>query len=143
MLDNSPRLAVVREFLKNNYSYIGSSEAKYQTVYNSVRDLPYYYCNKRDCIPRKESIEEQLGQAVKNCRERRLYYNVFEVQTKKYSKKRGIVYASNEGLALLRVYSRFIAVDRTHDTNKARFTLLNVYIQDRNSKKRPIAYMLL
>lgn len=79
MLDNSLRLAIVREFLKNNYSYIGSSEAKYQTAYNSIRDLPYYYRNKRDCIPRKESIEEQLGQAIKNYRERRLYYNVFEV----------------------------------------------------------------
>lgn len=58
MLDNSLRLAIVCEFLKTNYSYIGSSEAKYQTAYNSVRDLPYYYRNKRDCIPRKESIEE-------------------------------------------------------------------------------------
>lgn len=29
MLDNSPKLAIVREFLRNNYSYIGSSEAKY------------------------------------------------------------------------------------------------------------------
>lgn len=29
MLDNSPKLAVVYEFLRNNYSYIGGSEAKY------------------------------------------------------------------------------------------------------------------
>lgn len=53
---------------------------------------------------------------------------MFEIETKRYSKKKGIVYASNEGLALLREYSIFIAVNRTYDTNKARFTLLNVYI---------------
>lgn len=29
MLDNSPKPAVVYEFLRNNYSYIGGSEAKY------------------------------------------------------------------------------------------------------------------
>lgn len=68
---------------------------------------------------------------------------MFQIQTKKHSKKRGIVYTSNKGLVLLRVYSAFIVVDRTYNTNKARFILLNICIQDRNSKKRPIAYMLL
>lgn len=60
MLDNSPKLAIVREFLRNNYSYIGSSEAKYQTTYNSIRDSLYYYYDKRDCIPSKDSIDDQL-----------------------------------------------------------------------------------
>lgn len=53
---------------------------------------------------------------------------MFEIKTKRHSKKKGIVYASNEGLALLRQYGIFIAINRTHDTNKARFTLLNVYV---------------
>lgn len=128
MLDNSPKLAIVREFLRNNYSYIGSSEAKYQTAYNSVRDSLYYYRNKRDYIPSKDSVDDQLIQAVDNCRERRVYYSVFDVYTKKHSKKKGIVYASNEGLGLLREYSGFIVVDGIHNTNKSRFTLLNVYI---------------
>lgn len=60
MLDNSPKLAVIREFLRNNYSYIGSSEAKYQTAYNSVQDSLYYYRDKRDYIPSKDSVDDQL-----------------------------------------------------------------------------------
>lgn len=143
MLDNSLKPAIVREYLRNNYAYIGGREAKYQTAYNGARQSPYYYRNKRDCVLGKESLYEQFAQAVANCRERRLHFNVFEIETKRHSKKSGIVYASEEGLALLREYSTFIAVDGTHDTNKARFTLLNICIQDRNSKKRPVAYMLL
>lgn len=68
---------------------------------------------------------------------------MFEIKTKRHSKKSRIVYISNEGLVLLREYSIFIVVDRIYDTNKARFTLLNICIQDRNSKKRPVAYILL
>lgn len=143
MLDNSPKLAIVREHLRNNYAYIGSREAKYQTAYNGVRDSLYYYRNKRDCLPRKDLLYKQLEQAISNCKERGLYYNVFEIKTKRHSKKKGIVYASEEGLALLRTYSTFIAVDSIYDTNKVRFILLNICIQDRNSIKRPVAYMLL
>lgn len=143
MLDNSPKLAIVREHLRNNYAYIGSREAKYQTAYNSVRDLLHYYRNKRDCLPRKDSLYKQLAEAIINCKERGLHYNVFEIKTRRHSKKRGIVYTSDEGLVLLRTYSGFIAVDSTYDTNRARFILLNICIQDRNSIKRPIAYMLI
>lgn len=128
MLDNSPKLAIVREYLRNNYAYIGSREAKYQTTYNGVRDLLYYYRNKRDCLPRKDLLYKQLEQAVSNYKERGLYYNVFEIKTKRHSKKKGIVYVSKEGLALLRTYSTFITVDSIYDTNKARFTLLNICI---------------
>lgn len=143
MLDNSPKAAVVRNYLRNNYAYIGGKEAKYQTVYNSARDLLYYNRDKRDCILRKDSLRKQLAQAVDNYKERRLHYNMFEIETKRYSKKNSIVYASNEGLALLKLYSIFIVVDGTHNTNKARFILLNICIQDRNRKKRPVAYMLI
>lgn len=128
LLDNSPKAAVVRNHLRNNYSYISSREAKYQTAYNRARDSLYYNRDKRDCILGRDSLYKQLAQAVENCQERRLHYNVFEIETKRHSKKKGIVYASNEGLALLREYSIFIAVNRTYDTNKARFTLLNVCI---------------
>lgn len=143
MLDNSPKAAVVRDHLRNNYAHIGGKEAKYQTAYNGARDSPYYNRDKRDCILGKDSLREQLAQAVDNCKERGLHYNVFEIETKRHGKKNGIVYASNEGLALLKLYGIFIAVDGTHDTNKARFTLLNICIQDRNGKKRPVAYMLI
>lgn len=143
MLDNSPKPIVVREHLRNNYSYIGGGEAKYQTAYNGARDSLYYYRNKRDCLPSKDLLYKQLEQAVSNCKERGLYYNVFEIKTKRYSKKKGIVYASEEGLVLLQIYSTFIVVDRIYDTNRVRFILLNICIQDRNSIKRPIAYILI
>lgn len=68
---------------------------------------------------------------------------MFKVETKRYSKKKGIVYVSKEGLVLLRKYSIFIVVDGIYNTNKARFILLNIYIQDCNGKKRPIAYILI
>lgn len=128
MLDNSLKAAVVRNYLYNNYAYIGGREAKYQTVYNSARDSLYYNRDKRNCILRKDSLRKQLAQAVDNCKERRLYYNIFEIKTKRYSKKNSIVYASNEGLALLKLYSIFIAVDGIHNTNKARFILLNICV---------------
>lgn len=143
ILDNLPKPIVVREHLRNNYSYIGGGEAKYQTAYNGARDSLYYYRNKRDCLPSKDLLYKQLEQAVSNYKERGLYYNVFKIKTKRYSKKKGIVYASKEGLVLLRIYSTFIVVDRIYDTNRVRFILLNIYIQDRNSIKRPIAYMLI
>lgn len=143
MLDNSPKPAIVREHLRNNYAHIGGREAKYQTAYNGARDSLHYYRDKRDCLPRKDSLHKQLAEAVMNCKERGLHYNVFEIKTRRHSKKRGVVYASDEGLALLRIYSSFIAVDSTHNTNKARFILLNICIQDRNSMKRPVAYMLI
>lgn len=60
MLDNSPKAVVVRNYLYNNYSYIGSREAKYQTAYNSTRDSLYYNRDKRDCILRKDSLRKQL-----------------------------------------------------------------------------------
>lgn len=128
MLDNSLKLVIVYEHLRNNYAHIGSREAKYQTAYNGVRDLLYYYRNKRDCLPRKDLLYKQLAEAIMNCKERGLYYNVFEIETRRHSKKRGIVYASNEGLVLLRTYSSFIVVDSIYNTNKARFTLLNICI---------------
>lgn len=53
---------------------------------------------------------------------------MFEIKTKRHSKKNSIVYASNEGLALLKLYSIFIAVDGIYNTNKARFILLNIYV---------------
>lgn len=56
---------------------------------------------------------------------------MFKIETKRYSKKKSIVYASEEGLALLRTYSTFIVefvVDSIHDTNKVRFILLNICI---------------
>lgn len=97
-------------------------------MYNSVRDLLYYYRNKRDCLPRKDLLYKQLAEATINCKERGLYYNVFEIKTRRHSKKRGIVYTSNEGLVLLRIYSGFIIVDSIHNTNRARFILLNICI---------------
>lgn len=69
MLDNSPKPTVVYEHLRNNYSYIGGGEAKYQTAYNGARDSLYYYRNKRDCLPSKDLLYKQLEQAVSNCKE--------------------------------------------------------------------------
>lgn len=112
-------------------------------MYNGARDSLYYNRDKRDYILGKDLLYKQLALVVDNYRERRLYYNIFKVETKRYSKKKGIVYVSNKGLVLLRKYSIFIVVDGIYDTNKARFILLNIYIQDYNSKKRPIAYMLI
>lgn len=60
MLDNSPKASVVRNYLQNNYAYIGSKEAKYYTTYNGVQDSLYYNRDKRDCILGKDSIDEQF-----------------------------------------------------------------------------------
>lgn len=77
MLDNSPKASVVRNYLRNNYAYIGSKEAKYYTAYNGARDSLYYNRDKRDCILGKDSIDEQFAQAVVNCQERGLHYSMF------------------------------------------------------------------